>query len=88
MRTEKELWELVLSRTDLFETGLCGWANELWAKDLVTDEEFLLLKSELKDNLPEKKYGLLEMFCWPPFKIAPRIEWIKNRIKQLENGEL
>lgn len=82
MRSEKELWELVLSRTDLFETGLCHWVFTMRLEVVINIGEFWLLKEGL-DSLPkDREFGF---YCWPPFKIEPRIEWIKNRIKQLED---
>lgn len=83
MRSEKELWELVLSRTDLFRTGLCYWIKALQDVAKLSSEEYWGLRKILIGNLPKKTPK--SHYRWPPFKIEPRIEWIKNRIKQLEN---
>jgi hypothetical protein len=82
MRTEKELWELVLSRQDLFWVGLCTWINVLANSGVINVKEWKFLHKTLRFNLPEKcENG----WCWKPSKIQPRIDWINERIKQLEN---
>lgn len=82
MRTEKELWEQVLSRTDLFVTGLCRWVDSLRLLGVISSEEESILDLSLVCNLPDYK---VSRYSYPPGEIKPRIEWIKNRIKQLEN---
>jgi hypothetical protein len=83
MRTEKELWQLVLSRQDLFQFGLCRWVYSLRYNDVITYDEHLLLKSILYKHLPEPKFPIV--YCWEICKIQPRIDWINERIKQIEN---
>jgi hypothetical protein len=83
MRTEKELWELVLSRQDLFRTGLCLWIRFLEIDDLISaeEEDYLILK--LKEKNPYLKR--VNAYLWEDGKIKPRIDWINKRIKQIEN---
>ena len=82
MRTEKELWQLVLSRQNLFKLGLCLWVNEVYFKGEILKSEFDYLRMVLDNNLPVKdSWG----WCWELGKIQPRIDWINERIKQIEN---
>lgn len=83
MRTEKELWEVVLSRPDLFGYGLCGWVMFAREGGYISWDECAYLEKVLDKNLPPRIDGW--MWCWNRGEIQPRIEWIKNRIKQLEN---
>jgi hypothetical protein len=83
MRTEKELWELVLSRQDLFWSGLCGWVIHIKGESLINENEYLLLNNVLLNDLPKRK-NPYHAYCWEICKIQPRIDWINERIKQLE----
>lgn len=83
MRSEKELWELVLNRTGWFQFGLCRWVYNLMYYDAITYEERLLLKSVLYKHLPKPKFP--SVYCWTINDIQPRINWINERIKQIEN---
>jgi hypothetical protein len=80
MRTEKELWEIVLSRPDLFQTGLCGWVGKCFRNNLINLQEREFLICHALADLPPYAVG---HFCWNPGIIRHRIEWINNRIKQL-----
>lgn len=82
MRREKELWQLVLSRQDLFWSGLCNWVYKLLEKRIINENEFVLLKNVMTCKLPER-FG--SAYSWIPCDIQPRINWINERIKQLEN---
>jgi hypothetical protein len=78
MRTEKELFELMLTRQDLFTDGLCCWVISMWAEEYITVPECGLLLNYLKASEPTKG-----MYWWKPCKIEPRIEWIKQQIEKL-----
>jgi hypothetical protein len=80
MRTEKELWEVVLSRPDLFDYahGLCIWILNIWFDDIIEFEEYNIIHNVL-DNAG------VSYFIGPKGEIQPRIDWIKERIKQLES---
>jgi hypothetical protein len=78
MRTEKELFELMLTRQDLFKSGICLWSYDLWQKDLITFYEYVLLDNYLKLNSLKK-----DGYWWRVGKIEPRIEWIKQQIEKL-----
>jgi hypothetical protein len=78
MRTEKELFELMLTRQDLFETGICLWADYLSIEDLITYDEYGLLANYLKSNSLKD-----EGYWWKEGQIEPRIKWIKQQIEKL-----
>ena len=81
MRTEKELWEVVLSHQELFGLGLCGWVSFLKEDRHISFEEYKFLGKVLDRHLPERKDGW--MWCWTRGEIQPRIDWIKKRIETL-----
>ena len=79
MRTEKELFELMLTRPDLFKTGICMWSFNLYVKRLITPDEHDLLDNYLELNsLRDDGY-----YWWEEGQIEPRIEWIKEQIEKL-----
>ena len=78
MRTEKELFELMLTRQDLFRSGICCWSCMLHNERLITYYEYFLLRNYL--NLNSLKD---EGYWWEFGKIEQRIEWIKQQIEKL-----
>lgn len=78
MRTEKELFELMLTRQGLFKTGICSWSFSLYIETLITLNEYDLLRNYLELN-SLKDGG----YWWGIEKIEPRIEWIKQQIEKL-----
>lgn len=84
MRTEKELWELVLKYPDYIELGVCCCVRHLFFNmNEMEHEEYVILRKSLEINLPPKRHGSL--YCWETFQLQPRIDWINERIKQLED---
>lgn len=83
MRTEKELWEVVLSRQDLFWFGLCGWVMSVQKEGEISWYEWKYLERVLDDHLPSKEIRWI--WCWERGRIQPRIDWIIERIKKLES---
>lgn len=79
MRTEKELWELVLSRPDLFTGRLCTWIWDMRILGLITEEEWDLISNSVYAKRIDKKIH----WIGPVFEIQPRIDWINERIKEL-----
>lgn len=79
MRTEKELWEVVLSRPDLFETGLCLWILIIHIYSFMNDDEYLKLRRSIKSNRTSSE----TYWIGKSGEIQPRIEWIKKRIETL-----
>jgi hypothetical protein len=82
MRTEKELWQLVLSRQDLFEKSLCIWLACMVGNIIINYKEFMFLKKKLVENRPRNSRGA---YFWTEDELQPRIDWINERIKQIEN---
>lgn len=80
MRTEKELWEVVLSRTDLFDRCLCFWLVDMWYYGLISENELEFLNILLEIEMKKAQKGY---FIGPKGEIQPRIDWINERIKQL-----
>jgi hypothetical protein len=81
MRTEKELFELMLTRQDLFTAGICGWSFDLCVEGLITYNEYDLLIDYLELNgINSLK---VDYYWWEIGKIKPRIEWIKQQIEKL-----
>jgi hypothetical protein len=78
MRTEKELFELMLTRQDLFRTGICRWSIDLYEERLITINEYVLLDNYLKSNSLKD-----DGYWWRVEEIEPRIEWIKQQIEKL-----
>lgn len=81
MRTEKELWEIVLSHRELFGLGLFGWVMFVREDKHISWAECKFLEKVLDRHLPDRKDGW--MWCWTRGEIQPRIDWIKKRIKEL-----
>jgi hypothetical protein len=79
MRTTKELLELMLTRQDLFEIGLCGWVENMRNAGLITDAERLELKGLIREREPNDSKG---GYYWETKILKPRIDWIKERIKE------
>lgn len=80
MRTEKELWEVVLSRPDLFVKSLCFWLIEVESSDLISYQEYSFLDGILDSESDRLGVGY---FIGTPHEIQPRIDWIKKRIEGL-----
>lgn len=80
MRSEKELWEVVLSRLDLFELGLCIWITKCYNDKLISLDEIEFLLNKL-DHL--RTYSTSRYWIAPKYELQPRIDWINERIKQL-----
>ena len=85
MRSEKELFELMLEHKDFFSTGICDWIFELWITDLITLEEYSLITYYLDTY---QVLNLSDCLYWfPKGEIEPRIEWIKQQIEKLSKDE-
>lgn len=89
MRTDKELLELLLSNLEEVmkkekATGVCYVIYSLYRDNKIGYFEGDRLTYIIQEN-PTKYY---EKNCWlfPPFEIAPRIEYLKQLIKKYENG--
>jgi hypothetical protein len=79
MRTEKQLFQLMLEHQDLFFGGLCGWVDRMYYSSLINDKEYSLMAKYLNKNKPLDA----KRFWFPSGEIAPRIKWIKQQIEKL-----
>ena len=77
-RDKKELGEVFLSNQDYFQTGLCDWAENLWADDLISLDELDWFREFLNNQYPKEDFS--ETYIWKPEVIEPRIEWIKKKL--------
>jgi hypothetical protein len=80
MRSEKELWEVVLENKILFRTGLCLMIHNLWKFGSITHEERKVLLKAIYKKF--EQHYMFKSGMW-----EPREKWIKARIKQLERQE-
>ena len=92
MRSIKELLEVMLDNKDLFKTGLCEWNYSLYAYDIITWDEHVVLKNYIRSNRPPF-YDNFTIFChtirrdypayhyyWKDSDIEPRLKWIQKHI--------
>lgn len=90
MRSIKELLHLMLDNQQCFfeiknaPPGLCLWVNNMYHTSLITVEEFISLKSYIRNYPPfiYKIYRRHGRHYWKPGDIQPRIAWIKKHIKK------
>ena len=61
--------------------GLCRLSENLFVTDVITEEEYGTILKYLDENLPTKqKNG----YCWRMGSKTPRIKWLNEQIKLLE----
>lgn len=75
MRTEKELWQIVLDHPELFMTGLCDWVKSLYLVSNFNREEYYTLYNKANSSIG--------YWIGPKGQIQPRIDWIKKRMEEL-----
>jgi hypothetical protein len=89
MRTEKELFKLMLERQDQFAKGLCLWVSLLNYSRIITFEECCLLEEYIHNNRPSMFSSLSAFknrrgyYYWNKGDITPRIKWINKQIEKL-----
>jgi hypothetical protein len=93
MRDIKALLELLLDRIrNGIARGLCYELTTLLEDAKISDDEFLLLDSYFRKNLPVSIYGSdgktintsYALYCWKIGEHKPRIEWLETQIKTLD----
>lgn len=62
--------------------GLCGEINKLYRDGQIGAEQCAFLEELLREDKGANFY----VFVWPARKLLPRIKWIDNQIKLLQNG--
>lgn len=92
MRSIKELLEVMLDNKDLFRLGLCQWNSSLYARDIITLDEHILLNNYIRSNRPPfydnftifnhiiRRDDPAYHYYWKGGEIEPRIEWIQKHI--------
>lgn len=89
MRSEKELWQVVLSRPDLFRTGLCAWVVEAKLKGVMDEFEYYKLREAIQYYRQLMKKRTVskaeEALFWigRPGDLQARIDWINDKINGL-----
>jgi hypothetical protein len=61
--------------------GICTVLNQMKDDFKINFEEYSILKSYLRWNLPPKEFS---PFCWPKGKSKPRIKWLNEQIAIIE----
>jgi hypothetical protein len=85
MRTEIELWTIVLKRKDCFLGSLCSWLAYTSLEEKFSKEEVLLCNKAIRNS--SKKSTNCTTWYWigDYGDIELRIKWIKERINEIEN---
>lgn len=88
MRSDKELFEIMLSRIDILQSGLCNLSTQLLWNE-ITWEEKIRINYLLKLNQPRTLYDIIvnDYFWWKPGSKFFRKRWLKKFIKKIEKGE-
>ena len=81
MRTKLTLWRILDKYLDEhFKSGMCGYLDRLQLYEIITHNEAISLKKEIKDLYPDRSsfYGY---YIGTPGDKEPRKELIRNRIE-------
>ena len=79
MRTKLTLWRILDKNLDEhFKSGMCGYIERLQLYELITFNEALSLKKEIKNLYPVKESGF---YVGAPGDKESRKKLIKNRIE-------
>lgn len=82
--TQLKVLKLLLDNPEMFESGMCGWVYRLHVKNKITKIELALFDELLEDSLPKRDVEE-DWFSWEPGKIEPRLKWIEEQIKIIED---
>jgi hypothetical protein len=63
------------------DQGICTVLNQMEYDDKINLEEYSILKSYLRWNLPPKEFS---PYCWPLGEKEPRIKWLNEQIAKFE----
>jgi len=84
MRTIKELLEVLLENIDEINgLGLCKLVSTLYYSQMVSLDEFYLVKRYIGEHKPENlhtRFGCV--FYWTRGRKSPRIKWLKKHIEK------
>jgi len=92
-RTTKELLELLLTKKDIFYSGLCALIIDLLCNGTINREERNILRDYIENNPPFNTHTLYAVlgedysernyYYWEVGNFVPREKWIKKQIKKL-----
>lgn len=78
-----EIMELAIEKMIGYDVaGLCGVSGCMEIDGIITEDEEDEFNKYVKENAP---YRTGSPFRWPPFRPAPRIQWLKQQIEILKN---
>lgn len=75
----EQLLKQMLERTDLFDYGLCYWAEVMYSESLFTHTEKTLIREIVVDNKPINAVVHFPFF-WERDLLEPRIVWILEQL--------
>jgi hypothetical protein len=79
--TYRILLRLMLRHSHIMENGLCELINKMFLLYYISNEERILLKNYLKENIPDiSKKGI---YWWPRGEKEPRIKWLHEELNKL-----
>ena len=81
MRSKKELIQLVLKSTGLFQSGLCMWLHVIFSFHGMSKEEYCFLSELLEED---QRYDPLSFFLGKEGDIKPRIKWLEEHLNKEE----
>ena len=92
MRTTKELLEILKDNLSIIGnscSGLCFLAGDLHWRYVISLEEYVVLRSYIKNNRPGRFSSIAALLCytspffWPRGWKYPRRRWLKKQINKL-----
>jgi hypothetical protein len=85
MRSIKELLKILLEQIKNRDNvkSLCFLYEDLYQEGILNFDESMLLDYYMENNTPTTWYIIIgNEFWWKPFKMKPRIKWLKKHIKK------
>ena len=65
--------------------GLCSLNMYVYVMNVITEKEGEEIRRFIRKNTPPPEERFDNLYWWEPHQWAPRIEWLKNKINELEN---
>lgn len=84
-RSTKELLQVILDNFYLFGKeknccGLCELRLNIYYKNIINNDENVLIKKYMSINKPKKTYN--NIFWFEPYESEPRKQWLIEEIKK------
>jgi len=67
--------------------GMCGTILELNLENLITEEEYRMLKDYVESRRNHRRYKHHKGFWWKPKNKNTRLKWLDKEIATFENTE-